>query len=263
MNRLCYFTDAGVKRLKYKNADEDFVIVPYRARTKHADPSSTDSEVAEFSDQRRVSPRWLVDAIKKLNARQRRAVEELGFGTLFHLQVDAVPGKLISWCLHRFQPISCSIELPNRSLLHIAAEDVYLMFGFPRGPLHIDKKIRTQDTEIVEEWAHKFEKKKCQILPTDVVSAMLEEVDGGDWFKRLFLILVEACLFESAEDGYVKPKIMDILRDLTLIKQHDWCEHMITSLLRSHERWVANKSNKFTGPSVFSVVCTNNAVHLT
>lgn len=252
-----------MKRIKHQadeNDDNDFEIVPYRARTKNTDPPSSESEVEEVdtgNDQRRVSPKLLVDALKRMNPRQMKAVEDLGFGNIFHLQVAAVPGKIISWCLESFRPITCSLELPNKTLLHIAAEDVYLIFGFPRGALRIDKNTRTKDKDIVEEWADRFGKSKYRVLPSDVVSTMLEEVDGGDWFQRLFLMLVETCLFENAADGYVKPKIMDIIRDLSKIRQHDWCDHMITSLLRTHERWAANKNKKFTGPSVFLAVRVN------
>lgn len=49
-------------------------------------------------------------------------------------------------------------------------------------------------------------------------------------------MLVESCLYDNAADDYVKQKIMDILRDLSRIRDHKWCDHMITSLLRSHER---------------------------
>lgn len=255
-----------MKRIKYcsdDDDDDDFEVVPYSARTKNAEPAISDIEgvdVAKPSDQRRVSPRLLVVALSQLNALQMKAVEDIGFGHLLQLQVESVPGRLVTWCLDRFQPIKCSIQLPDKSLLHISAEDVFLIFGFPKGAQRIDKKSITQDDEIIKEWTTKLKKKRYRILPSDVVSAMLGEADGGVWFKRLFLMLVETCLFENAADGYVKPKIMDIIRDLSKIKQYDWCNHMITALLRSHARWLGNKSKIFTGPSMFIVVSLSNAV---
>lgn len=88
---FCNLIDACVKKIKYKNDDDDdFVVVPYRARTKYANTTSTNSDVEEVTDQMRISTKWLVDAIKNLNARQRRVMEEIGFVNLFHLKVDAV-----------------------------------------------------------------------------------------------------------------------------------------------------------------------------
>lgn len=246
-----------MKRLKYHNDDdddEDFEVVPYRARTKNAENTTSDSELDEVGELRRISPRWLVDALHNLNPRQCSAVEDMGFRHLFLLQVDSVPGKLVTWFLGNFQPSSCTLQLPNNQTIHIAAEDVFLIFGFPNGASQIAKKGNTKDKEIVDEWAAKFEKDKFKILPSDIVAAMMAEVEAGPWFRRYFLMLVESCLFENASDGYVKPKIMDILRNLARIREYDWCDHMITSLQRSHERWVANNTNKFTGPSVFIVV---------
>lgn len=40
---------------------------------------------------------------------------------------------------------------------------------------------------------------------------MIIEVDGGDWFRRHFVILVECFIIENAVDGYVKPKIIDVI----------------------------------------------------
>lgn len=243
-----------VKRKKFKDesgTDADFGEAPNSARTKRVASPSSGSELDVAVEQRRVSPRWLVEALKLLNDRQLRVVEEMGFGQLIHLQVEAVRGKLVHWCLERFQPRSCSLRLPKNEQLHIDADDVYHIFGFPKGPLRIDKKCSSNDNDIEEEWVERIGKQKNKILPSDVVAAMLAGSEGGDWFRRQFLILVESCLFENAADGYIKPKIMDILRDLSQIRHHNWCEHMISVLQRSHERWLANKTNKFTGPSVF------------
>lgn len=64
-----------MKRIKYSTDDEhdnDFEVVPYRARTKKAEPAANNcetNEVYESSDQRRVSPKWLIRAIRNLNDR--------------------------------------------------------------------------------------------------------------------------------------------------------------------------------------------------
>lgn len=71
-----------MKKIKYQSDDDDgnFVVVPYKARTKHVESSSTESEGDEVNEQTRVNPKWIVDAIKNFNARQRRTMKDLGFG---------------------------------------------------------------------------------------------------------------------------------------------------------------------------------------
>lgn len=202
----------------------------------------------------RVSPNVLIDALKRLNAAQKKSVEEMGFGKLFHLEVDEIPGTMAYWCLHKFQPISCGIQLPNNTELHITPEDVFLIFGFPKGPITIERPKQIKDKDFTNEWELRIGKKKYKILHTDVVNAMCSEVDGGIWFKRHFLILVENCLFENATDGYVKPRIMDIIGDLSKIRDYNWCDHMITCLHTTHERWLSNRTKNFIGPALFIVV---------
>lgn len=67
--------------------------MPYRARTKHADNTDCEGETDDTCELQRVSPKWLVYTLKRINPRQRSVVEELGFGHLFLLQVDSVPGS--------------------------------------------------------------------------------------------------------------------------------------------------------------------------
>lgn len=73
-----------------------------------ANPSSV-SEAEDSCELRRVSPKWLVEALTNLNPLQRNAVAELGFGYLFNLQVDSVSDELIAWFLENFQSICCSL----------------------------------------------------------------------------------------------------------------------------------------------------------
>lgn len=63
-----------MKRIKYhtddedgdEDEDDDFEVVPYRARSKNTEPTTSGSkaeEVDDSGDQRRVSSKWLVDAM--------------------------------------------------------------------------------------------------------------------------------------------------------------------------------------------------------
>lgn len=87
---------------------------------------------------------------------------------------------------------------------------------------------------MLDQWASAIGKNRYRILPDDVLKAMLKDVEGGVWFKRHFMILMESCLFECSTDGYIRPKIIDDLNDVSTISQYNWCGHMVSELIRHH-----------------------------
>lgn len=81
-----------MKIIKYMNdtddEDDNFVIVSCRASTKRACKTISESDMMTLmrghgSDQRRVSPKWLLDAMRNMNPLQKKAVEYMGFGAIF------------------------------------------------------------------------------------------------------------------------------------------------------------------------------------
>lgn len=131
---------------------------------------------------------------------------------------------------------------------------MYTSFSVPTRATTDRQELQKQGQTLIDEWAYRFGKSKYKIVPSEVIARLLAEIDGGAWFKRMFIILVETCLYENATDNYVKPKIMDVLCDLSNIRDHNWCDHIITCLLRTHERWAFNKNKKFNDPSVFIAI---------
>ena len=99
-----------------------------------------------------------------------------------------------------------------------------------------------------------LKKPRKNIYVDDIAILMLNEVDGGDQFKRLFLVLMEYCFIETPADGPVIPKILHILDDLSIIHEYNWCEYVINVLLDVHNRWLNSSSRYYTGPIVFLMV---------
>ncbi|CAH9100071.1 unnamed protein product, partial [Cuscuta europaea] len=96
-----------------------------------------------------------------------------------------------------------------------------------------------------------FPKEESKISPTDVSAAMLNMKDGGDWFKRNFIVLMVSLLLESTQNGYVNPMIMNHLEDVDKIKDFDWCDHVLNCLIDSKVSWEKKKNKAFTGPLLF------------
>lgn len=82
----CHALVIGVKRIKYRSDeddDDDFEVVSYKAQTKHVENTTSNSEPDDSSELRRVSLKWLIEAMHNLNPQQRSVVEDMGFGHLF------------------------------------------------------------------------------------------------------------------------------------------------------------------------------------
>ncbi|KAL1562479.1 hypothetical protein AAHA92_05054 [Salvia divinorum] len=82
---------------------------------------------------------------------------------------------------------------------------------------------------------------------------MMRDTEGGQWFRKIFLLLMETALIETSPCGYVKPRIVDIIDDLPNVKNLNWCEYLLTNLIRTHKLWEKHKSKVFSGPIVFLV----------
>lgn len=82
--------------------------------------------------------------IKRLNPRQREAVNELDFGAILHYNVPYLPNLLGYWILSVFNPNRCRIEFSSEESLPIFEEDVHLTFGFPKGATLIERPAKAQ-----------------------------------------------------------------------------------------------------------------------
>jgi len=64
----------------------------------------------EFNN--RMSPQGLRQLMKNVNDNQKQAIKENDFGSLLHLQVDTIPGRLAVWLVRNFDTCSYPCHLP-------------------------------------------------------------------------------------------------------------------------------------------------------
>ncbi|GER41648.1 E3 ubiquitin-protein ligase [Striga asiatica] len=217
-----------------------------------SDYSDNDEEQQAYDKLKsRTCPQVLVSSCKKMNAAQKRAINEIGFGSIFHLSVYKLPRKLGYWLLDNFQPKTCEIKLQNGHSVHIESKDVALVLGFPNGERAIQKKRKHEQCSLLEEWGGKFVKDKKKILPTDVSAQMLSNQDGGLWFIRHFLILLTSCLIETSGTGYILPQIMSHFSNTSAARHLNWCDYVLECLVNHHLTWAKNKKKSFNGPIFF------------
>ncbi|KAH6758737.1 hypothetical protein C2S51_018972 [Perilla frutescens var. frutescens] len=174
----------------------------------------------------RTSPLELHNSISQLTIAQKQSVRELRFGSILSLQIKDVPPKLSYWVLSHFDPKRSEIILGIDRRVHVAEDDVRLMFGFPRGQRKIEKPSLIETSDVIKEWRSQFERPPNRIRAIDVCIKMLEDRKGGVWFKKHFL-------------------------DVDRASEFNWCAHVLKCLIEHTVAWKENTNKYFTGPTLF------------
>ena len=142
----------------------------------------------------KVGVKNLVDAIEKMNKRQLAALEEMGFGQRVHLKIRSIPAEMAFSLLENFNLDNCTrIKLIDDEPLHITEEDVHATLGLPRGEwkINIEKKYYINDD--MQNIAKALKKDRNSIYATDLQDQLDTDVDGGELFKKVFLVLLDSC----------------------------------------------------------------------
>ncbi|KAH6775069.1 hypothetical protein C2S52_012630 [Perilla frutescens var. hirtella] len=200
----------------------------------------------------RTNPMALRNAVAKFNETQKQSVRDLGFGALLHLDIKDMPPKIAYWVLDNFDTKRCEIVLEGDRRVRVGEDDVRLIFGFPRGPHPVLRKAKNAEASLSKEWWERFTDVDCRkILAKNVCDAAVEEVDGGIWFKRHFMVLVTYCLIESIGNSYMSPQILNNFREVDRVADLDWYNYVIKCLVEHTTGWQKRKEKFYTGPSLF------------
>nr|GMD70676.1 hypothetical protein DM860_007403 [Ipomoea batatas] len=75
----------------------------------------------------RVSTSQFFEALQGLNAAQTAAIIEMGFASLFHLQIDSLPTRMGYWLVENYNPRNSTLYLADGTGVSITEEDVQLV----------------------------------------------------------------------------------------------------------------------------------------
>ncbi|VFQ96158.1 unnamed protein product [Cuscuta campestris] len=202
----------------------------------------------------RSTPHVLMKAIQRMNVVQRAEVERIGFGSVLRLDIWELPSRLGLWVVSNYDARSSCLKLPDSTKMHITAEDVNTVLGWPVGGERVQNNKRNKDKSLLNEWRLKFDTTGIKITPNDVVEKMLECTEGGEWFVRHFVMLIVSVLVDSTSHGYVNALVMDNLRDVGRVPRLDWCQYVLDKLIENKLKWEKKKKQLFSGPLLFLLV---------
>ncbi|CAA0830304.1 Unknown protein [Striga hermonthica] len=201
----------------------------------------------------RSSSSIFVKVLSSLTDIQKQAVHEMGLGSLLDLGITSTPSKMGFWLVDRFNHMDRKLQLYEGEKVHKKEGDVHAALGLPRGEIVIRNKQKRVTSELYYEWVGLFNVRiPSNITASKVADKIQECVDGGDWFKRHFIVLMVTCLFESSSNGMANFRLVHMLDDLTKVFNIDWCSYMIRCLVDTKKSWDAvGRQKKYTGPLLF------------
>ncbi|XP_042043884.1 uncharacterized protein LOC121789502 [Salvia splendens] len=210
-----------------------------RLADQKAETSKANEEVEQMKSRgkkvdhlycRRI-PTDFLDCLKRLTPRNIKAIHELGFGAILSFNIKEIPGYLAYWVLTNFNLARCKIPLSGGEDLTLDEEDVHLTLGFPRGPTRIQHPTEKQSNFVYNDYAaQRCNKGRFNMAPGDVGQMMMEDVDGGPDFKKLFMFMLENVAIETPSNGNGKPKILHFIDDVDEIQNMNWCGYLLSVL---------------------------------
>lgn len=206
----------------------------------------------------RGHPKYMYKIVRAFNAKQKKAVVEMGFSALLNLNLDYLPGELCYWLATNFKPLPSKLPTFDGSGVHVDENDVHLTLGFPKGSVKIEREKMQSNTTLMVDIATKLKRSRFRVKAEHIETLVLAEVEGGVFFKKLFLLLVEYCFIEAPADGFLRPKILDFIDDVSKVHNYDWCGYVLSVLFQATDKWLKSTGRYYTGPILFLLVRSNN-----
>lgn len=179
-----------------------------------------------------MSPYGLCNFLPTISDEQSRDMTELGFAFLLTLRVDKIPSRLARWLVENFDACRRAVKLASNEELRISEEDVYLAMGFPRGSKQVQeakKSDKGEYTRVLDEWKAQWAGALTKMH--QVLSQMKNQRQEGDMFKRNFTVYVITTLVRRQQTWKVNHFVLKSLVDLKEVKDLNWCEFTIDSLI--------------------------------
>lgn len=179
----------------------------------------------------------------------------MGFGSLLKMKLNEVPCGFANYVLENFDPKNQTVAMPCGTI-DVTRESVNDMLGLPMGDtLFSDIDITEERVLYFNKWKKQFEK-PSNIRMKHIKSKILTTREADMNFKLNFLAIMINSLILSSNQGKANLEQIKAITEDTNIRELDWCELVIQSLVASKYQYKPWDSNsQFTGPSAYLAVC--------
>ncbi|XP_021734768.1 uncharacterized protein LOC110701418 isoform X1 [Chenopodium quinoa] len=189
----------------------------------------------------RCRPSSLVKVISGLSPTQKKDVEEVGFGGLLSLRVESMVGGILPWLVESFNGYTCMFCVADGKEFVVTKHDVCDVFGLPKvegrevPEMKGSYKGQSQDDSALKnKWRTSFDVGVKELIPLARLETRIKElVDGGDEFKRLFVMHALSSMLVPTANRTVNFRLVNAVDDVDQIKNLDWCSFVLRKLMNS------------------------------
>ncbi|XP_031094307.1 uncharacterized protein LOC115998789 [Ipomoea triloba] len=235
-----------------------------KRKTATKNPCTDEDETVEKQQKTwntRMSPKIVAEFVQELTAEQKRAVEEIGFGGILHLQLTKSEGPLMKYLIRQFDVYRSAIQLEGGELLLIEEDDVQRTLGIPQGSNVVEEATRFEHlsedgdsaayANLVASWRERWGIDGKSPITTSMPGQILKRGDHGDMFKRDFVLFIVSAMLCGHQDRCCNFRILKSLINLDQIKTYNWCAYTHKSMVDSIQSFQKNDKQFFTGPVAF------------
>ena len=164
---------------------------------------------ATYRLRNRASPCGIVKTYDRLTSVQRRAISEMGFGSLLDIKCHTLHNPLIFWLVKLYDPESRELVIPTRGRIPLSEDSVERIMGIPHGS---DDVIYRVDSEVQDRLVGVLFGKDVRTPKTTRVCEIIGETRVADGrFKRLWMMYAICTLLSPTSLNKVSNRVYPIL----------------------------------------------------
>ncbi|KAL6509657.1 hypothetical protein OROGR_022967 [Orobanche gracilis] len=194
--------------------------------------------------------------LAKLDEMQVNAIDEMGFQAVRDLNIHTIPSRLAYWVVENFNHNSYELLLTGNRRILVTEDDVTRVYGFLKGKRFVQRFHKKDESQLFDEMMDYIPDTQRHKITIKKLHEVVSCVDGGAWFKRLFMVAIQSTFMESTANGYVSPYVLNCLSDVNRIKEWNWSEYVMRSLIENKTAYSEENVSHFVGPLLFLMFCS-------
>uniref|UniRef100_A0A803N9H9 Uncharacterized protein n=1 Tax=Chenopodium quinoa TaxID=63459 RepID=A0A803N9H9_CHEQI len=199
------------------------------------------------SEKAKIVPKKAKIVPKKANTNfspeQKQVVEEIGFGGLLHLKLKTLNRQMLPWLVENFNAGSCMFTIATGKEFVVTRNDICDVFCLPLSDICVPELNKNSEDEsvdkrIIQAWRSDYGLSGKQPLHlSKLESRMVDLVDGGEEFKRCFVLQAMSSFLAPTTNRTVSLKLLKAVEKVDEIKTFDWCSYVLKKLKKAVQKY--------------------------
>nr|XP_048326885.1 uncharacterized protein LOC107413262 isoform X2 [Ziziphus jujuba var. spinosa] len=181
----------------------------------------------------RCSSNRLSALVATFSEEKRKAVQEIGFGSLINNNLCGIRKDLCIWLVQKFDPLTTSIDLHGK-VFKISSKDVERLMGLIDSGSSVELIKPTPD---MEDMMKKHCTSEQRISIAQLNKRLSKATVANDDFKIRFTLFVIGTILCPGLSGKLPASYLHLLKNVDSIRQKNWASWTFSSLIESVHRY--------------------------